>query len=52
MGRVLSRVTMLVVVSLELNNGSLECEVKKMTGLGSDLMTAVTPTSPGAYTVR
>lgn len=39
-------------VTEQLSNGSLDGEVKKLTSLGSDLMMAVTPTSPGAYTVR
>lgn len=39
-------------VAQELSNGSLESENKKLTSLGSDLLRAVTPTSPGPFTVR
>ncbi|XP_024373621.1 uncharacterized protein [Physcomitrium patens] len=35
-----------------LNNGSLDHESKKMSGLGTDIIRAVTPTSPEPYTVR
>jgi hypothetical protein len=38
-------------VTQQLNNGSLDSESKKLTSLGSDLIRAVTPTSPG-YSVR
>jgi len=36
----------------ELSNGSLESENKKLTSLSTDLLRAVTPTSPGPFTVR
>ena len=39
-------------VTQQLNNGSLDSENKKLTSLGTDLMRAVTPTSPGPFTVR
>ncbi|KAG0578678.1 hypothetical protein KC19_4G041700 [Ceratodon purpureus] len=39
-------------VTPQFNNGSLDSENKKLTGLGTDLLRAVTPTSPGPFTVR
>jgi hypothetical protein len=39
-------------VTQQLNNGSLDSENRKLTSLGTDLMRAVTPTSPGPFTVR
>lgn len=38
-------------ITQQLSNGSLDSESKKLTSLGSDLLRAVTPTSPG-YPVR
>ncbi|KAG0630025.1 hypothetical protein M758_1G148600 [Ceratodon purpureus] len=38
-------------VTQQLNNGSLDSESKKLSSLGSDLIRAATPTSPG-YSVR